>query len=378
MRQPDARARALATMLGVRYSGGDPGAAARLGAKLRGWMRYELVDRSGIIIRAGAMPNLILDQGLDQIASQSLLFVNDAGAAPTTWFPIIQYCAVGTDSTAPAASQTGLGTELARTNTTYTTDTMARPSNGTYQLTRHVEFDYAQANGNLTEWGFSYASAAGGNLFNRALFLDGGGSPTTVTKTSSYKLRIIYTLEIALSPTSMTAGSFAVTGVGTVSGNYVLLGTSSASLGADCAAPDLGLFSALARGGLGTVDGIAETPAVGALYADDTDRSGLTYINSISVLGDSSAPKHVARTIDTARDAYVAGSFQRTGGLWKFGTSYGNFAPIKAFAISGAEERDDGCQQMGYVFDLDLASEFAKDDLHTLTIGVPTVSWARV
>lgn len=378
MRQHEDKTRALAKMLGVQYIGGNPATPARVSAGLKGWMRYELVDRFGIIVRAGRMPNMILDQGLDQIASQSLLYVNDAGGVPATWFPIISYGAVGTGSTAPAASQTALDAELARTVTSYTSDTMTRPSNGTYHLTRHIEFGYSEANGNLTEWGFSYSASAGGNLFNRALFLDGGGSPTTVTKTSSYKLRIIYTLELALSPTSMTAGSFAVTNVGTISGNYVLLGTSGVSLGGNCAAPDLGLFSALARGSLGTVTGVAEAPVVGALYADDTDRSASTYTSGISVTSDISAPTHVARTIDTARDAYVAGSFQRTGGLWKFDTSYGNFAPIKAFAISGAEERVDDCQQMGYVFDLDLASEFTKDDVHTLTIGVPTVSWARV
>ena len=33
--------------------------------------------------------------------------------------------------------------------------------------------------------------------------------------------------------------------------------------------------------------------------------------------------------------------------------------------------------RMGYVMDLDTADEFDKDNVHTLTVGVPTVSWAR-
>src|SRR5690606_19968859 len=93
-------------------------------------------------------------------------------SALNTYFPLIRYAAVGTDSSTPANSDTGLGSELARTDTTFATETITRPSPGVYQLTRFIEFDYSVANGNLTEWGFSSSASAGSNLFNRALFTD--------------------------------------------------------------------------------------------------------------------------------------------------------------------------------------------------------------
>lgn len=348
---------------------------ARVGASLRGWVRWGLIDRSGQEVRGGEGPNLITDQGLDQIATQRLYASPPAGGG--SWFHIIRYCAVGTDNTAPTVSDTALGTEVGRTDTTYQTEELSRTSDGVYELTRYVEFDYAEANGNLTEWGFSYDDAGPGLLFNRALFLDGGGSPEVVTKTSDYKLRIIYTLEITLSPVTLTAGAFTVTGVGTVNGDYTLVGgTAPASVGENCAAPDLNVFHYLARGELQTVGGITTSiPAIASLKTDGTDRSGVTYADEINDLSDGD--NEVARDVVTdPRDAYVSGSFERTGGSWKFDTAYGNTATIKAFLISGAAQSGN-CQRMGYVFDLDLADEFSKDSEHTLTIGIPTVSWGR-
>src|SRR5690606_2139551 len=105
-------------------------------------------------------------------------------------FPIIRYAAVGTNSGAPAVSDTGLGSEVARTDTTFALNTIARPGDGVYQLTRFIEFDYEEANGVLTEWGFSGVASDGSNLFNRALFTDGGGSPDAITKTDEEKLRL--------------------------------------------------------------------------------------------------------------------------------------------------------------------------------------------
>jgi len=77
----------------------------------------------------------------------------------------------------------------------------------------------------------------------------------------------------------------------------------------------------------------------------------------------------------------VAGSFQRTGGSWRWDTAYGNLAPIRGFYAQGsAESYNSGinsCGKAAYAFDLDVGDEFAKDDEHTLTVGVPTVSWGR-
>src|SRR5690606_10471019 len=172
-----------------------------------------------------------------------------------------------------------------------------RPSAGVYRLTRHIEFDYDEANGVLTEWGFSSSSSAGSNLFNRALFTDGGGTPEAVTKTDQEKLRLTYTLEVTLSPVSLTAGSFDLTGVGTVNGDYTLIGGSApSSITQRCKAPDLLLFSTLARGDLNTVGGASQSMSSGLPYAHDSSLSGVTYTDSVTRRGDSSertAPRQV-------------------------------------------------------------------------------------
>lgn len=353
---------------------------ARVGATMKGWLSWQLIDRAGREVRAGEGPNLILDQGLDQIAATELLVQRDTGLVPPSYFPLIRYAAVGTDSTAPDPSQTGLGAEIARTDAAFAEETITRPSPGVYQLTRFIEFDYSVANGNLTEWGFSNSGSSGSNLFNRALFTDGGGTPDAVTKTDQEKLRLAYTLEVTLSPVALTEGSFSITGVGTVNGEYTLIGSSAPSSRTQmCKAPDLVLFSHWARGHSGTTVGISQRPETGSIRAESVDRSSVTYSTTLSDLTDNELT--VARDIIEERDAYVPGSFERTGGAWRFDTGYGNLDPIRAFLVTGASEIQSGgtnpCMVFGYVFALDSGSEFSKDDEHALTIGVPTVSWGR-
>jgi hypothetical protein len=357
---------------------------ARFGATLSGHLRWGLIDRRGREIRGGEQSNLILDQGLDQIADTIIISAQGSVAAPASYFPIITYAAVGTDSAAPVAAQTGLGAELARGSTQYDTEEITRPANGVYRITRYIEFGYAEANGNLTEWGFSYASAAGSNLFNRALFLDGVGSPDVVTKTSEYKLRLCFTLEITLSPVAFTAGSFSITGVGTVTGNYMLLGGTAppgvvVAVDMRCTAPDVKGFSALARGSLETSVGTSVYARPGSLAAHANDQSGTAYATDVAIFG--SAGLGIARDVTDARDAYVPGSFQRTGGSWFFDTAYANYDPIRSFFIGGSQESWSGgtlhCARAAYVFDLALASEFTKDDEHALRIGCPLTTWGR-
>lgn len=348
---------------------------ARVGATMKGWLSWQLIDRAGREVRAGEGPNLILDQGLDQIATTKVKDQRDTLQSQLpTYFPIIRYCAVGTDSTAPDPSQTGLGAEVARTDATFATETLTRPSPGTYQLTRFIEFDYSVANGNLTEWGFSSSASAGSNLFNRALFTDSNGDPDTVTKTSSEKLRLTYTLEISLSPVTWTAGSFTVANVGTVNGAYTLLGGTVPSSAAErCAATDLVLFSALARDSLNLALSLGRL-LTGGFVAVGSDQSGVVYAADLTL-----PTTNNNATLQEARDPYAPGSFERTGGAWVFDTGTGNLDPIQAFGVMGASEAfaNTNCSRIGYVFAIDGGDQFSKDDEHKLTIGIPTVTWGR-
>lgn len=354
---------------------------ARVGATLKGWLEWRLINRQGREVRGGEGPNLILDQGLDEIAATPIFTDLTSGGTPSTFFQIIRYAAVGTDSSTPDPSDTGLGAELARVDTKFSTDELTRPTNGVYRLTRHIEFGYETANGVLTEWGFSSNASTGSNLFNRALFTDSGGSPDAITKTSDEKLRLTYTLEVSLSPVSWTAGSFTITGVGAVNGDYTLLGGTLQAVDALCKAPDLTLFSALARGAIGTAASahINQVPETAAAIAHPTDLSGVTYASHVANISDITE-RRAPREVGEPRDAYTAGTFTRTGGTWKWDTAYGNLDPIKGFYIQGSAgwlSIGGTCGIAGYAFDLDEGDEFSKDDEHALTIGVPTVTWGR-
>ena len=327
---------------------------AQMGARAKGHLHWQLIDREGRVAREGETHNMILDQGLDYV--------------PTYGFSqsMIAYCAVGTDSAAPAVSDTALGAEAARTNTTFAGSTSTRTADGVYDLTKSFEFGYSEANGNLTEFGISPLATTPGNLFSRELFRNGSGTPETVTKTSAYKLHIVYTLTVTVTPVTMTAGSFAVAGVGTITGNYTLLSGDTAH----GVVGDLGVFNQLANA-LSTGGGTYNYVYAGGIEAYATDQSAATYASLYNLPYDSNS----AHAIDAARDAYVAGSFTRTGGLWKWETGFANIA-INAFVISGGI-RSTAFGIGGYLFDLDAASVFTKDSSHTLTVGAPTVSWAR-
>jgi len=333
----------------------------KMGARVEGRIHYQLIGRDGKVKQEGEMHNLVLDQGLDYVASFGLSI------------PVFAYCAVGTGSTAPAVTDTGLVAEISRVNTTYQGDSRNMVSNGVYDVTRYFEFTYGAANGNLTEFGMSPNSAAGTNLFSRALFVDGGGTPTPITKTSAEKLRIAYTLTVTLTPTVMTAGSFTITNIGAINGNYTLISGVPAGDAAYGWRPDLDVVSYLITSGPN--GGVTSSYAYlksGGLKAMDADQSALVYTSAV---GEQGGP-NIARAV-TAHDAYVPGSYQRTGGLWTFDTPYANITH-QGYVI-GAAYHEGLTDRMvcGYVFDIDTASIFTKDNLHNLTIGVPTLTWSR-
>lgn len=133
----------------------------------------------------GFFPNLITDLGLDQ----------PGGVSPSLMAAI----SVGTGNTAPAVSDTTLVARVATSTvdegSSYTASvgTPGDPDWYTaYTFTRR--FGAGAAAGNLAEIGVT-ASSSPWNCFSRALILDGGGSPTTLTVLSdeyldaSYRLR---------------------------------------------------------------------------------------------------------------------------------------------------------------------------------------------
>jgi hypothetical protein len=158
--------------------------------------------------------NMILDSGLNFLAGT--LGSNTVG-----------YCQVGTGTTAVSASQTALANQIANTASlqrafgagTYVAGPPAYKTD--YQTYR---FGTGVAAGNLTEVGVGWAPT--GSLFSRALIVDGGGAPTTITVLSDETLDVTYTLR-CYAPSDVT-GSVTLAGT---SYSYTIRGANMAAGG---------------------------------------------------------------------------------------------------------------------------------------------------
>lgn len=143
-----------------------------------------------ITYRGPRFANTILNIGLDNLASYPLGLRGGNGS----WSNNASVLNVGTSSTAPAVTQSGLQTYLASTATLYgstthgydLTDPMHRWSEAVY------EFSIGSCTGNLTELGLSHDTNS--DYFNRQLFRDTVGDPTTITVLSDEGLRVTVTL----------------------------------------------------------------------------------------------------------------------------------------------------------------------------------------
>ena len=158
-----------------------------------GWFKIEAhrVDANGDEIpgtrrvAADWFPNLITNAGLD--------FLGTTG--PTY---VYTYCRVGSGNTAPAFTDTALVAQVAASNTQQdVTEGVNRTGTFYAWRRRTVRFAAGAAAGTLAEVGV--APAATGALFSRALILDGGGNPTTITILSDEVLDVTY--ELRLYPT---------------------------------------------------------------------------------------------------------------------------------------------------------------------------------
>lgn len=99
--------------------------------------------------------NLVLNGGIDLLCDS----IGKSSGRPA----VLSYIAVGTGTTAAAATQTALVTESLRKAATYS------HTAGTSKLTFTATFNAGEATGALTEAGICNASS-GGTLFDRVVF----------------------------------------------------------------------------------------------------------------------------------------------------------------------------------------------------------------
>lgn len=138
--------------------------------KLKGYWTATLTGPDGEIKTQRAGNNIVVDNGKEFLAS----FLNSAAATASTF--TMRYIAVGSDSTAEAASNTALGTELSRH-----TGTVSYVSNAIYQVT--ATFAAGSGTGAIAEYGL-FSSNTGGTLLARDtedVINKGSGDTLTVT-----------------------------------------------------------------------------------------------------------------------------------------------------------------------------------------------------
>jgi len=150
-----------------------------LDAGLEGLYRLVVRDARTDEIRrdTGWFKNLILDSGLNRLGT---------GTA-------VGYMQIGTGSTAPNVSDVALATWSASTSDLQTGFPATANSGSPLYIsskTWKYRFNAGSLNGNYTEVGIGWAST--GNLFSRALILDGGGSPTTISIGPTEYLDVYY------------------------------------------------------------------------------------------------------------------------------------------------------------------------------------------
>ena len=148
--------------------------------KLSGFYKLEAVKiKSGKRrLLADWFPNLITDGGLERIAGHS------------DW---LTYCTVGTGSTTPAFGDSGLASFVGYNHGGVISTTNGVTGSSPYYrwMKKIYRFNPGDATGNIAEVGIGWANT-NGSLFSRALILDSGGSPTTITILSDEYLDVTY------------------------------------------------------------------------------------------------------------------------------------------------------------------------------------------
>ena len=137
-------------------------------SKVTGIVNVVVRDDAGKIKQEFTVPNLVVDTGLDFIASR----MKDASATA------MSHMAVGTGSTAASSADTALGTQLARVALASTTVT---DNSISYVAT----FPAGTGTGALTEAG-TFNASSGGTMLCRTVFAvinKGAGDSMTVTWT---------------------------------------------------------------------------------------------------------------------------------------------------------------------------------------------------
>jgi hypothetical protein len=171
-------------------------ASGSLSMGLKG--EYQItVRRNGFVIHQTPwFDNLILNQGLDYMATNGSLF---------------RYCQLGTGTSVPTPTQTHLDAVLA-VNSTVGFNSLNNSPGPNYKSNLITNYAFTQGSviGTVTEVGIG--PTTGGNLTSRALITDSGGAPTPLTLTALDQVTVSYGFTW-IPDTTMGNGSVVLDGV---------------------------------------------------------------------------------------------------------------------------------------------------------------------
>ena len=299
-----------------------------LGFRVAGEYKCTVLHKDGTRSSTGWMKNIVTNFGLDLLGSRS--------AAP------IGFCRVGTGTSTPVATQTALDTQVAFTSTQAITSTNEGSPNYSTRVEVTYTFPLGGVVATLAELGIGTASS-GATLFSRALILDGGGSPTTISVLATDQLLITYRLRIFPVLTDLT---------------------SSVNL------------SATSYAYVGRVANVSGAVSTSILQSGSLDLSDLNTSATIrntgatlgAVTGAPSGGTALATTLSVAKAAYTAGNYYRDVTI-TVGPPQGNLAGgIVTLQVNGAF-----AQSYQYSF----SPAIPKTATETLVFGM-RISWARV
>lgn len=280
-----------------------------------GFFKIEATKPDGSTrVLADWFPNLITNVGLDMFGTNENYLYG---------------CSVGTGSTTPAFTDTGLSSSLATTHSTSSNSsgTNSSPSYAWRRIT--WVFSIGAAAGNLSEVGILGYS---GNAFSHALILDGLGSPTTITVLGDEILSVTYELR-KYSPTSDVTGTVHLDGV-----DYAWV----------CRASNVWSW--------------------GASPTADTTSIYYVYWFSGSIGADIfSAPSGTNNRSDGVTDSYSTGTYTRTGHS-SIGISEGNYSGgIGAVTFQSNDS---------YQYQIGFTPKIPKDNTKNLSLSFAH-SWSR-
>lgn len=307
---------------------------------------------------------MIPNAGLDNVAAYSPWLSLTGSSAPTSGSEWMAYAAISEDSAEPLASDTNIGTEKARTNSTggfgYSATAIRDPN--TNRLGLSVERVYVfniTSSMNITKYGYVPLSSGGNFSWIDLMRVDPddpGSAPVTLNLVDGDQLQLWRTLTITV-PWSVDLEQFVITG----------------TLGND---------------GVGTHDAYCGFYASGDSISDSTTETSIATIirylfwptqnrGCYAISGTPNATRDAAIGSSTGGsagsistlDTYTSGTYYRDK-VFKFTTAQGNIT------MTGINLQSGSVVAGGYGFKIvfDDPNTFVKANTHELTLTF-RVSW---